>query len=120
MTDRIGLGIDQDTNDLFLRPDGSLAVVTDAEAIGQHVRQRLKTFEKEWFLDTEAGVVWLDEIFGYAYDPALAESIVKAEILDTDGIKEILTFNVAFNRTQRNLIISEVEVLTVYDAKVVI
>jgi hypothetical protein len=120
MTDRIGLGIDPDTNDLHLDVNGALVVVMDAEAIGQHVRQRLMTFEKEWFLDTDAGVPWLDEIFGYQYDPALAESIVKAEILDTDGIKEILTFNVGFNRTQRNLIISEVEVLTDYDAKVVI
>lgn len=120
MTDRIGLAIDQDTNDLYLTPNGALAIVTDARAIGEHVRQRLKTFKGEWFLDTDAGVVWLDEIFGRAYDPALAESVVKAEILNTDGIKEIMSFSVAFDRTTRNLIIREVEVLSKYDEKVVI
>ena len=120
MTDRIGFAIDQTTNDLFLRADGSLAVVTDAEAIGQHVRQRLKTYQGEWFLDTSAGVPWLDDIFAKQYDPALSESVVKSEILDTDGISEIMTFSVGFNRVRRDLVISEVEVLTVYDRKVVI
>lgn len=116
----IGFAIDQTTNDLFLRTDGTLAVVHDVEAIGQHVRQRLKTFHGEWFLDTEAGVPWLDEVFGRAYDPALSEALVKAEILDTIGVQEIITFGVAFNQTRRELIISEIEVLTMYDEKVVV
>lgn len=120
MTDRLGFAIDPTTNDLFLTDVGHLAVVVDAAAIGQHVRQRLMTFQGEWFLDTDAGVVWLDEIFGRGYDPALAESVVKAEILDTDGVQEIVTFSVAFDRTARNLIMSEIEVLTVYDEKVII
>lgn len=120
MTDRIGLAIDPDTNDLYLADDGQLAIVTDALAIGQHVRQRLKTFSGEWFLDTTAGVPWLDEILGRRYDPALAETVTKAEILDTDGVREILTFAVSFDQVTRNLIQSGIEVLTVYDEKVVI
>lgn len=120
MTDRIGIAIDQGTNDLFLAASGGLAVVTNAAAIGQHVRQRLMTFEGEWFLDIDAGVVWLNSIFGFQYDPALSESVVKAEILDTEGVKEILSFAVGFSRQRRELIINEVEVLTVYDTKVII
>lgn len=113
----IGLAIDPETNDLFLRADGSLAVVRDALAIGQHVRQRLKTFEGEWFLDTTAGVPWLDQIFGRAYDPALAESVVKAEILDTRGVTEITSFSVSFADTTRGLIIRDVGVLTTFDER---
>lgn len=120
MTDRIGLAIDPDTNDLYLTPDGHLAVVTDAHAIGEHVRQRLKTFAGEWFLDTTAGVPWLDEILGRQYDPALAETVTKAEILDTEGVREILAFAVSYDQVTRNLIQSGIEVLTVYDEKVVI
>ena len=112
---RIGLALDQDTNDLFLRGNGEVAVATDAHAVGQHVRQRLKTFEGEWFLDTTAGVPWLDQIMGKGYDPALAEAVVKAEILDTDGVREISSFSVRFNRDVRNLDIHSVEVLTEYD-----
>lgn len=115
--DRIGLALDQTTNDLFLRSDGSLAVVRDAEAIGHHVRHRLKTYQGEWFLDTVAGVPWLDQVFGRQYDPALAESVVKAEIMDTEGVTNITAFSVSFDRKTRNLIIKEVEVATVYDEK---
>src|SRR5690606_2352093 len=86
MRQHIGLAIDPATNDLFLRPNGELAIVRGAEAVGQHVRQRLKTFSGEWFLDTAAGVPWLDEILGRGYDPALAEAVVKGEVLDTDGV----------------------------------
>lgn len=120
MRQHIGLALDPNTNDLFLRADGSLATVTNAEAVGQHVRQRLMTHEGEWFLDTPAGVPWLDQVLGKNYDPALAEAVVKAEILDTDGVTEITSFSVRFNRTVRNLDIHSVEVLTEYDQEIAI
>ena len=115
---RIGLALDEATNDLFLRDDGSLAVVTDAEAVGQHGRQRLQTFAGEWFLDTTCGVPWLDQILGKGYDPALAESVVKAELLDTDGIEEITSFSVGFDKATRGLIIRGINVLTMFDEEV--
>ncbi len=115
---RFGLAIDQATNDLFLVGDGNLATVTDAEAVGQHVRQRLSTFSGEWFLDTTAGVPWLDQILGKAYDPAFAESVVKAEILNTDGVTEITSFSVSFDKATRGLIIRSVDVGTIFDEEV--
>jgi hypothetical protein len=119
MTDiRFGLAIDPVTDDLFLRSDGNLATVNDAEAVGQHVRQRLTTFAGEWFLDTTAGVPWLTDILGKAYDPALAESVVKAEILNTDGVTEITSFSVSFDKATRGLIIKSVDVGTIFDTEV--
>lgn len=115
MTDRIGLAIDPTTNDIFVAADGQLATVRDAEAVGQHVRQRLKTFTGEWFLDTAAGVPWLDEILGKQYDPALAESVTKAEVLDTEGVTSIESFAVRFTRASRGLIIDSIEVRSEYD-----
>lgn len=115
---RFGFALDEATNDLFLRSDGSLATVRDAEAVGQHGRQRLQTFSGEWFLDTTAGVPWLDQVMGRQYDPAIAESVVKAELLDTDGIEEITSFSVSFDRETRGVIINGVEVLTMYDEEV--
>lgn len=112
-----GLSLDPATNDLHF-DGGNLVVVRGAAAVGQHVRQRLKTFEEEWFLDTTAGVPWLAQIMGREYDPALAEAVVKAEILDTHAVTEITSFSVGFNRGARNLEIKEVEVLTTYDEEV--
>jgi len=115
MATRLGLAIDPVTNDLYLDAAGNLATVTDAEAVGQHAKQRLGTFQGEWAYDTTAGVPWLSQILGKGYDPALAESVVKAELLDTDGVTEITSFSVGFEKGTRGLIINEVEVLTDYD-----
>lgn len=115
---RFALAIDPNTNDLFLAADGTLAVVTDAEAVGQHARQRLMTYEGEWFLDTTAGVPWLGRIMGRNYDPVVAEAVVKAELLGTDGIEEITAFSVAFTRERRQLDIHSVSVMTDYDEEV--
>jgi hypothetical protein len=112
---RVGLAIDQTTNDLYLEDDGNLALATNAKAVGEHARQRLQTYLGEWFLDTSCGVPWLDQIFGQAYDSALAESVVKAELLDTDGVTDITSFSVSFDRATRGVIIHDVEVLTMFD-----
>lgn len=98
----------------------SLATVSKAEAVAQHCRQRLLTFSEEWFLDKEAGVPWLDEVLGQEYDPDLAESIIKAEILETDGVSEITSFSVKFDRTKRHLSAYDIEIRTKYDEVVVL
>lgn len=115
---RIGLAIDQDTGDVYLDDDGNIAMVTDAHAIGQHVRQRLGAYRGEWFLDTTAGLPWLNDILGKVYDPAIAEALVKAEILDTEGVTEITSFSVGFDRRARGLSIRSVTVLSEYDEEV--
>lgn len=113
-----GLAIDGATNDLHLDADGSLAVARGAKAVAQHVRQRLMHFQGEWFLDTTAGAPWIYDILGSQYNPALSEAIVKAEILDTDGVTEITSFSVSFNREVRRLNIRDVEAGTIYDEEV--
>lgn len=115
---RIGIALDPVTNDIYLDASGNLAMVTDAEAVGQHARQRLQTFQGEWFLDTACGVPWLSQILGRNYDPALAEAVVKAELLNTDGVTEITSFSVSFDRASRGLFIRSVEVGTIYDQEV--
>lgn len=120
MTDlnHVGLALDPNTNDLYLDKSNNLAIVRGAHAVGQHVRQRVKTFEGEWFLDDTAGLPWFDEIMGKQYNPALSEAVVKAEILDTPAVTEVTSFSVGFDRDLRRLNIREVEVLTEYDQEV--
>lgn len=103
--------------DLHLDETGNLALVRDAEAVGQHVNQRLKTFEGEWFLDTSAGVPWLSEIMGRQFDSVLAETVMKAEIAETHGVVEITEFSVRFDRTKRELEGHSIALTTVYDSE---
>lgn len=106
--------------DLHLDENGSLAVVRNAEAVAQHARKRLMAFHGEWFLDKEVGVPWLSEILGNTYDPTAAESVIKSEILETDGVTEIETFSVSFNRQLRHVKAFGITVNTEYDEKVFI
>ncbi len=121
--DRIGLALKRigtDPADVYLDADGNLAMVHNTEAIGQHVRQRLMTFEGEWFLDKFAGVTWLTNVLGNQYDPVMAESVLKAEVLDTDGVTEINAFSTRFDRVSRGLSSFDIEVLTEYDTEVAV
>lgn len=118
---RFGLALRRDGSapaDLFLDDSGSLAVVRDTEAVGQHVRQRLMTYEGEWFLDREAGVPWVRDIVGHGYDPIMAESVLKAEVLDTDGVTDINSFSVRFDNSTRGLAAFDIDVATDYDLEV--
>lgn len=110
--------IDGKTNDLYLDATGNIATVTNAQAVGEHVRQRLQTYSGEWFLNTDVGVPWLSEILGQRYNPALAESVVKAEILRTEGVTGISSFSVSFNRDTRGVIIKDVTVTTIFEEDV--
>jgi hypothetical protein len=115
---RVGLALKRvgtDPADAYLDSTGNLALVYDAEAVGQHARQRLKSFEGEWFLNRDDGVPWFKEVLGHGYDPALAEAVIKSEVIDTDGVTDITTFSVRFNRTRRELQAYDISVSTVYD-----
>lgn len=111
----IGLFIDPVTNDLALTAGGHLRLARDAEAVGQHVRQRLLSHEGEWFLDTTAGLPWMDRVLGRAFDPALAEALVKAEIAETEGVTEIEALSVSFDRRTRVMTLRDFSVGTIYD-----
>lgn len=118
MSTRSIIAVDPSTNDFYLDNTGNLAMVYDAEAVGQHGRMRLQTFTGEWFLDQAVGVPWLSDILGKQYNPALSESVVKVHLLETDGIVSIDTFDISFAKQTRGLIIRNVSVKTVYDEAV--
>lgn len=116
----IGIGVDQTTQDIRLDADHNLWMVTGAQAVGQHARARLKLHHGEWFLDTEAGVRWLDEVLGQGFSEALADAVIKESILGTDGVTEIVSFSASYNRTRRELIATDIALLTTYDVEVIV
>lgn len=106
--------------DIYLDTSGNLAMVSDSEAVGQHVRQRLMTFEGEWFLDINAGVTWLTNVLGEGYDPVIAEALTKTEILETDGVTGIDSFSIRFDRDVRGVKSYGISITTDYDEGVTI
>jgi hypothetical protein len=77
----------------------------DDEATAQAVKTRLLLLFNEWFLDTQAGVPHLQEIMVKPSNLPLAESIIKRTILDTEGVVELRSFGMTFDRETRRLTI---------------
>lgn len=103
-------------NDIGLDETGNLAMVRDAEAIGQHIRQRLKFWKNEWFLDKSAGVDWLRYLLGQQPTMApVAEAVIKREILQTPGVTDILSIDVDYDQGSRGFLVRRCVVQTIFD-----
>ena len=91
---------------------GDIAV--DAEARAQCVRTRLLLCQEEWFLDTDAGVPYLQSIMVKPANLPLAESLIKTTILETPGVDSITSFEMLFDTATRQITVN-VTVKTLFD-----
>ncbi|MBW2672060.1 MAG: hypothetical protein JRD89_01425 [Deltaproteobacteria bacterium] len=89
--------------DISLTDSGDFELVTDAEAVGQHLQMRLLTFLGEWFLDKNVGVPYFQKIFGKKAKFATTRSILRAVVATTPGIKTIEEFTFDSDRVARVL-----------------
>lgn len=95
----IELGTDWD----LLVADGELTLTTGIGAIEQHLRQRLKTFYTEWFLDTRIGISSRENILIKNPDPVIIDTIYKQVVLGTPGVVELLDWKLEVDSEIRQL-----------------
>ena len=115
----VGLSI-KPYNDLEIA-NGGLRVVTDAEAVGQHARQRLSCFRGEWFLDGDVGVDWFGQVFGGRPDRvAIGEALAKRCVLTTPGVTAVTEMRTEFGQANRGMQITRCSIETVFDQEVAI
>jgi hypothetical protein len=95
-----------DSNNDLIIENGSFKTVEDGAQTVQAVRSRLMFFLEEWFLDTEAGVPYYQKIFTKPADLVETESILKTQILRTDGIEKLITFEMEFEPITRLLTVA--------------
>ncbi len=109
-------------NDVEFTADGNLRLVYDAEAVGQHARQRITFFLGEWFLDRSIGVDWFGRAFGRQGEKiaAVADGMLKREILDTPGVTEIVEYDSAFDKASRGHKVNVCEVETEFGDPIII
>lgn len=101
------LNIDDTTRDLTVAA-GAFEEVDGLTAVGQRIRARIFTFVDEWFLDTEFGVPYLDQILGQN-NPNLVTiaGILKREIRKSLNDEAVLTsLNLEYDSSTRNLEVS--------------
>lgn len=96
----------------FLLDDvGDLAIINNSltlnsgnAAVTQHLQIHFQIFLGEWFLDTQVGVPWFRDVLIKNPSFAVVQQMLKAVILDTPGVLQILSFSLVFDSPQkRNL-----------------
>jgi hypothetical protein len=96
----------QDQNGDLAIIDNKMHLVEDNDEIQQRLKQNLKTFLGEWFLDTTLGIPYFQLIFQTHTPISIIEDIFKDEILKTKGIVELLEFSLKkYDKKTRKLTI---------------
>ena len=80
-----------------------LAIVRGADRIRQNVLIKLRLWQSEWFLDTEFGTPYIDEILGKRISLGGAIAALKKSILEVNDVSEITEFKSEFDRSARSL-----------------
>lgn len=93
----IDLAFDKNTRDLVL----PIQPITGAARVAQSLRIRLRTWLGDWFLDTRHGVPYVESILKGNPNPAIVESILRAQILDVEGVQSITSFSLFIDPATR-------------------
>lgn len=80
-------------NDIEL-VNNDLSLLTGREEIAQVLRQELRVFAGEWFLDRRKGVPYFQDILRKAPNPARIDAIFKDKILSSPGVIELIEFSI--------------------------
>lgn len=82
----------------------------EANGVAQDVMTRLKLWKGQWFLDTEEGTPWIQEILGKHRG---ADAVIKKRIVETEGVKSLDDFEAILNPDTRVLTIAAT-ITTIY------
>jgi len=78
-----------------------LALIGGLDLMVQRLRQSLWFFRGEWYLDITDGVPYYQDILLKAPDRITVESEIKAAIVETPGVTDLLSFDVEYENAIR-------------------
>lgn len=74
-------------------------------AVGQAAKTRLLLFLGEWFLDKTVGLPWTTQVLG-KYSQRAYDTVIKQQILGTQGVKGIVSYNSSIDSKSRTLTVT--------------
>ncbi len=98
------IALDKDTHDLLIEGN-ELLLVNDVDQIEQNLKIRLKFFSGEWFLDITQGLPFYDTILVKNPNVPNIDNIIKAEIIDTPGVTELLSYDSSYDASLREYVV---------------
>jgi len=101
----VDLGIDLLTGDLAIE-NNDLILVSGSEQMAQNLKIRLRFFQGEWFLDVTQGLPFYESILVKNPNLPDIDNIIKAEIIDTEDITQLLEYSSDYDPALRTYTIS--------------
>jgi hypothetical protein len=95
--------LDTRTHDLVFADNGDLLLVDGAARVAQQIKVTLLTFLGEWFLDSDFGVPYLEEITIKNPRMSTVQTILRARINDVPGVTRVRSLTLRINRQFREL-----------------
>lgn len=92
--------LDQVSHDIETT-ENDLVLIDELEAIKQNLKIRLWFFFSEWFLDTSLGLRYFEDILVKGPNLPKVESLIKATILQTENVNQLLSFGLTYSATGR-------------------
>lgn len=89
--------------------------IDSPQGVAQSVLTRLLLWEGEWFLDQTSGTPYSQEILGYG-TKSLYDLAIRARVLATDGVTEIVSYSSSVNPVNRQLTV-EMEIMTQFSTQ---
>lgn len=94
-------------HDQYLDENGNIARLYDSDAVLQTVKTRLLLIRQEWFLNLDAGLPWFSEMLGKYGSIEKCKSYIGSQILNTDGVVELLRLEMGVNSDRSSIVYFE-------------
>ena len=79
--------------DLMYDNNGVTVTVDQADSVAQKLSIKLRTFKTEWFINTDTGIPYYQEIFGKVRNKQTIDAIFQKAILEEPDVLEIVEFS---------------------------
>ena len=101
-TKPLGYRREDDDGDYTFGSGDDTWMINSPEAVAQAVKTRFELWYGQWFLDTTEGTPWIQSVLG-KQKPETYNLAIRKRILETRGVKSILSFNTTVNTTTRRV-----------------
>ena len=95
--------LDEDTNDIVFVNGTAQVTDTQLSTVSQRLKVRLQTFLGEYFINNATGVPYYQSIFGKIRSKATVDTIFQKQILEDEGVIEIVSYSSTLSTASRLL-----------------
>lgn len=101
--------LDKETHDLVIQ-NNDFVLASPNQIVAQRIKQKLLLNRGEWFIDTEVGIPYIEEVFVKNFSLTSIEALFVRAIREVKGVAELRDINVTLDKAKRILTVDFVAV----------